>query len=100
MAHGNEEALKGNTNAVKNDTRNKSIQIYLYDDEYSAICTEAEMIGYQNVNLYARDKLTNSIVDHEEVEQILEDFRDIEGWNELNESEQQALIDMRRLMKE
>lgn len=100
MTHGNTEALKGNSNAAKIWTRNKSIKIYLYPDELIDICTEAEKLGYTNVNKYARDMLTNAIIDNKEVEAITEDFRESEGWNELSKSEQQALIEMRRLMKE
>jgi len=97
MAHGNEEALKGNSNAVKDETRNKSLQIYLYPDELELLQIEAEQFGYKNVMQYARDKLTNSIFDQSEIEAIAEDFRDMDGWDELSESQQQACIDMHKL---
>ena len=100
MAHGNEQALIGNTNAAKTQTRNKSIQIYLYPDELIDICTEAEKLGYSNVNQYVRDKLTNAIINHQEVEAIAEDFRDMEGWNELTPEQQNNMIEMKRILNE
>jgi len=100
MAHGNEQALIGNTNAVKTQTRNKSIKIYLYPDELIQVCAEADKLGYTNVNQYARDKLTNNIIDDKLIEAIADDFRDMEGWDELSTEQQQNFIEMRRLLDE
>lgn len=100
MAHGNEQALLGNTNAVKTQTRNKSIKIYIYPDELIQLCEESDKLGYTNVNQYARDKLVNNIIDQQEIEAIAEDFSDMEGWNELTTEQQQNFIEMQRLVKE
>ena len=97
MAHGNEEALIGNTNAVKFHTRNKSIKVYLYPDELELLQIEAAANGYKNVMQYARDKLTNSLINNKETEAITESLSDMDGWHGLSQSQQQACIEMHKL---